>query len=179
MAQMRSKIDTNSATNTRNFAKNVIATHEKLTNKARSRPDSAEMTATTESSSPKSRGSIERGGFVERRKAVVLQKPVVAARVPLNSTNENNFDNFVDRGIGSRGPSHKDIALRSKGGSISTWVKLMGEKYGSADATPPTSRPTSAALDRRYYDHFKPFIMLLKQFFCFLQRIHRELRCRG
>ena len=146
---MRSKIDANSATSTRNFAKNVIATHEKLTNKSRSKPDSAEITTTTESLSPKSIGAIERGGFVERRKAVVLHKPVVAARVPLNSTNDNNFDNFVDRGIGSRGPTHKDIAMRSKGGSISTWVKLMGEKYGSNDATPPTSRPTSAALNRR------------------------------
>jgi len=151
MAQMRSKIDANSATSTRNFAKNVIATHEKMTNKSRSsRPDSA-VTTTTESSSPKSRSSVERGGFVDRRKAVVLQKPVVAARVPLNSTNDNNFDNFVDRGIGSRGPTHKDIALRSKGGSISTWVKLMGEKYGNDNATPPISRPASAALDRRKY----------------------------
>jgi hypothetical protein len=76
-----------------------------------------------------------------KRKAIIIKEPIVSSRIPLNYTNDNNFDTTFDTGVGSKGPMHKDIAIGFKnGGSISTWVKLMGEKYGAAERKPIENR---------------------------------------
>ena len=149
MANSTHGLANDGATGTRAFAQRVIETHEKLLNKAKpARPTSAgnstpqQITRTRTISSHDSRAL---SAFSAGRRPANSSH-----RVPLNHTNDSNFDDFVDRGIGSKGPLHRDIAFKNKGGSISTWVKLMTEKYNETTEQKALVRASSAVLSHRF-----------------------------
>lgn len=170
LAMLRNGIDGGSAnTRTRAFAKNVIAAHNKLINKSKdSRPKTASSSAYfvvdssgRDYSSSNTVSSVADTAHIRNnntdpramiRRMPILAIPEVRKRVPLNHTNENNFDEFMDRGIGSRGPLHKDLAMRctqQRGGSISSWVKLMGQKHSQTTEKVAKVRASSAVLSHK------------------------------
>lgn len=169
LAMLRNGVDGGSAnTRTRAFAKNVIAAHDKLINKSKdSRPKTASSSAyvTVDSlgrdhSSSNTVSSAADTAHIRNNtdpRALIRRMPIltiveVRKRVPLNHTNENNFDEFMDRGIGSRGPLHKDLAMRctqQRGGSISSWVKLMGQKHSHTTDKIAKVRASSAVLSHK------------------------------
>ena len=71
------------------------------------------------------------------------------SKIPLNFTNRNNFDTTIDKGIGSKGPIHKDIVIgiNKHGGSISAWVKLMSDHR--VEPSPVKGVTTDADVRRR------------------------------
>lgn len=172
LAMLRNGTDGGSGnTRTRAFAKNVIAAHNKLLNKSKdNRPKTASSSSSshtygavesnyrdhsssnTVSSAADTSQHLLRNNTDARtlqRRMPILTISEVRKRVPLNPTNENNFDEFMDRGIGSRGPMHKDIAMRfaqQRGGSISSWVKLMGQKHSQTTDKVAQVRASSAVL---------------------------------
>lgn len=171
LAMLRNGTDGGSGNaRTRAFAKNVIAAHNKLINKSKDgRPKTASSSVYTVVDSPgrdhSSSNTVSSVADTAQhtrnnntdaralsRRMPILTISEVRKRVPLNHTNENNFDEFMDRGIGSRGPLHKDLAMRctqQRGGSISSWVKLMGQKHPQTTDKIAKVRASSAALSHK------------------------------